>query len=103
MKQNLPSFMHDSDVGWAYYDFRAEWGQFLQHGITTQFNGEIDRCFWGALDDRNVLRNNRTIERYRSYRLGCEGGESIAQGPCAYETVSESGDKISVWRTCRDL
>ena len=50
-----------------YQDFLEEWCQFLQLGLTSDFNGEIDRYFWRNLGMNNFTRHAK--ERYKSVQF----------------------------------
>ena len=50
-----------------FNDFLYEWSELLQHGLTAEFNGEVDRCFWRALGPPHFLHNKK--ERYHSFHF----------------------------------
>ena len=72
MKKILPACANDKSEETAqilpqFSDFLYEWSEFLQLGLTSDFNGEIDRCFWTALGPAHFLRNGQ--ERYSSFHF----------------------------------
>lgn len=72
MKKILPACANDKSEKTAQIlpqlsNFLYEWSEFLQLGLTSEFNGEIDRCFWRALGPAHFLRNGQ--ERYNSFQF----------------------------------
>jgi hypothetical protein len=103
-KKNLPECLvstKEPSLFLGYNRFVAEWGHFLQQGITNHMNGEIDRCFFGALGTNNFLYAQKAIERYQSFRLEVNTLPRAATNEalsCHYQTVSRDGTKLSIWR-----
>lgn len=50
-----------------FNDFLYEWSELLQLGLTSEFNGDIDRCFFRALGPPHFLQNKE--ERYNSFHF----------------------------------
>lgn len=72
MKKTLPDCAGRLDSNASriipqFNDFFYEWSELLQLGLTSEFNGEIDRCFWRALGPLHFLQNQE--ERYRSFHF----------------------------------
>lgn len=97
VKKNLPEWLRDFDeedsLHHYYQRFIGEWGTFLQLGITEFQNGELDRCFWGALGPESFLSANRKLERYRSFQFA---PETPSLGQRFYESVCDSGSRLMV-------
>ena len=72
MKKILPDCVGDLDSrGYKIVpqlnEFLCEWSELLQLGLTSRFNGEIDRCFWSALGPLHFLQDKE--ERYHSFHF----------------------------------
>ena len=67
----LPTWFADTrtgkDVESGYQELIGEWGHLFRHGVLWAANGEIDRCFWGALGPLNCLSKARELEHYPSF------------------------------------
>ena len=79
MKKILPDCAKDINDVTAqilpqFNDFLYEWSELLQLGLTSEFNGEIDRCFWNALGPTHFLHN--CTERYYSFHLISQEAEA---------------------------
>lgn len=100
MKKNLPEWFRSRGgefIMRGYESFLAEWGRFLQRGVTRNLNGELERCFWGALGSANFLQSNRNIEKYPSYRIAHDSQDYTRGRICTYETLNAEGTKLSLW------
>lgn len=110
LRRNLPEWFRTCSEGNTLahsYEvlFIAEWSNFLQLGSTEDMNGEIDRCFWGALGPEHFMyRHGVAIERNKSYLLE-DGADSteLARGQenrkcCFYDTISSDGMRVSTWQ-----
>ncbi|KAK4463184.1 hypothetical protein QBC42DRAFT_250727 [Cladorrhinum samala] len=65
-----------------YYEFMSEWSELLQGGLTSNFNGELERCFWPTLGSESFLSRNRG-------RYECQVLE--AKQPCELTTSTSDG------------
>ena len=67
----LPTWFVDTregkEVESGYQELINEWGHLLKQGILWAANGEINRCFWGALGPSNCLSKARELEQYPSF------------------------------------
>ena len=81
-------------------EFLYEWSEFLQLGLTSEFNGEIDRCFWRALGPAHFLRNGQ--ERYHSFHFMSPQTPSEANASskplCFLHTLSHDGRDLVLCR-----
>ena len=50
-----------------FNNFLYGWSELLQLGLTSESNGETDRCFWGALGPPLFLENKE--ERYHTFHF----------------------------------
>jgi hypothetical protein len=91
-----------------YQHFIKEWGHFLKLGVDAlESSGIIEQCFWSALGKQNFLRTHGSeIEKNSSFLLEMnimaeEMGqdEGTLHKPCFYETISEDGSRMAVWKT----
>ncbi|KUI71954.1 hypothetical protein VM1G_07420 [Cytospora mali] len=104
MKRNIPEWFRKCDEGRLlvadYEIFISEWSKFLQMGVTNYMNGEIERCLWGALGQRNFLwKFGSEAEQNKSYLLGdIPASTTIRNDQCFYETICGDGKRVSVWR-----
>ena len=85
-----------------YRAFISEWNNLLdctqcdepqcdRYCFVNRFEGELDRCLWGALGPHNFLSSNRG--RYTSFMVG--GEEDLGPGSDPYhEAISQDGSKI---------
>ena len=101
MKKILPACVKDINDGSAqilhqFNDFLYEWSEFLQLGLTSEFNGEIDRCFWRALGPAHFLRVGQ--ERYHSFHLTSQQTTSEANAAtksfCFFHALSPNGQAV---------
>jgi hypothetical protein len=112
----MPEWFRQSEEGreitHQYEYFLAECSRLLQLGITGFFNGELERCFWGALEPNSFLRPHGVkIESNPSFRskrgdddFGVEDetcGSANGTG-CYYKTLSPDGKRIATWKVVRD-
>ena len=92
-----------SQYSTSYRSYTSEWSNLLScvycephclpHSTTKYFQGELDRCLWGALGPRNFLSSNRG--RYTSFMMCGEDG--VGPGKTSYhEGISQVGNKILV-------
>lgn len=108
-KVNLPQSLA-SDVGGQvlvdnHRDFLREWARFLRLGVTdSPERGRIDQIFWGALGKDNFLQKyGSIIESNRSFVLDTDNGPheneaKTLQSHCFYESFSDDGNELAVWR-----
>jgi hypothetical protein len=56
-RRNLPKWLikQEAAIHRQYQDFTSEWCEVLQRGLSNSFNGEVDRCLWGALGTASFL------------------------------------------------
>ena len=85
----------------SYRSYTSEWRNLLNccdepcciaHSNSKHFQGELDRCLWGALGPGNFLSSNRG--RYTSFMIGEDG---VGPGKMSYhEAISQVGNKVLV-------
>ena len=79
-----------------FNDAICEWSEFLQLGLTSEFNGEIDRCFWRALGPAHFLQNGE--ERYRSFHFispeTLSGVAESTKGCCFFHALTPDGHEL---------
>ena len=87
-----------------YRSYTSEWSNLLScvycndprcfpHSTSKHFQGELDRCLWGALGPGNFLSPNRG--RYTSFMMCGEDG--FGPGEMSYhEAISQAGNKVLV-------
>lgn len=79
-----------------FNDFLYEWSEFLQLGLTSEFNGEIDRCFWKALGPEHFLRLGQ--ERYHSFHFTSSRTTSDASAAtksfCFFHSLTPDGHEL---------
>jgi hypothetical protein len=71
MRRTLPTWMKGSEIFKQYSEFATEWEEVLQQSLFGDINGEVDRCFWEALNKPNLLSHYKC--RYKVYAL-CDDG-----------------------------
>ena len=105
MKKILPACAKDISDNTAkvlpqFNDFLYEWSELLQLGLTSEFNGEIDRCFWRALGPEHFLRLGQ--ERYHSFHFASPRTTSDAsdstQNFCFFHSLSPDGQELALCR-----
>ena len=105
MKKILPACAKDVSDDTAqilpqFSDFLYEWSEFLQLGLTSEFNGEIDRCFWRALGPAHFLRLGP--ERYHSFHFMSPQTTSevsaVTQNLCFFHALSPNGQDLVLCR-----
>lgn len=79
-----------------FNDFIYEWSELLQLGLTSEFNGEIDRCFWRALGPPHFLQNKK--ERYHSFDFMSPDTlseiEDSTKDACYFHALSPAGSEL---------
>ena len=103
MKKILPACakdVSDAQILPQFNDFLYEWSEFLQLGLTSEFNGEIDRCFWRALGPEHFLRLGQ--ERYHSFHFASpqtttDAGAST-QKLCFFHSLTSDGQELVLCR-----
>ena len=68
IKKNLPDLLEsgaDRKLWRDYHEFLAEWGIFLQRGVTENVNGEMSRCLWSTLSTANYFRRHKHLQRFQ--------------------------------------
>ena len=103
MKKILPACakdISDAQILPQFNDFLYEWSEFLQLGLTSEFNGEIDRCFWRALGPEHFLRLGQ--ERYHSFHFASPQTTSDAsastQNFCFFHSLTPDGQELVLCR-----
>lgn len=83
-----------------FNDFIYEWSEFLQLGLTSEFNGEIDRCFWRALGPEHFLRLGQG--RYHSFHFTSPRTTSDARAAtksfCFFHSLTSDGQELVLCR-----
>ena len=94
----------------SYRSYTSEWHNLLgcvccdeprciAHSTSKHFQGELDRCLWGALGPGNFLSSNRG--RYTSFMMCGEDG--VGPGKMSYhEGISQVGNKVLVLHESAD-
>lgn len=105
MKKILPACVKDISEDSAHIlpqfnDFLYEWSEFLQLGLTSEFNGEIDRCFWRALGPEHFLRLGQ--ERYCSFHFASPrttiDASAVAKSFCFFHSLTPDGQELVLCR-----
>ena len=109
MKKILPDCAGHLDYNTSkilpqFNDFIYEWSELLQLGLTSEFNGEIDRCFWRALGPPHFLQNK--TERYHSFHFMSpdtlsETAESI-KDMIYFHALSPAGNELVLCKVQSD-
>lgn len=94
-RRNLPKWLikQEGTIHRQYQDFTSEWCEVLQRGMSNSFNGEVDRCLWGALGSSSFLSKNQS--RYLSFRFQIpevDEQESI----CRVQKLSTDGKSLTI-------
>lgn len=101
MKKILPTCVKDisddsAQIMPQFNDFLYEWSEFLQLGLTSEFNGEIDRCFWRALGPDHFLRLGQ--ERYHSFHFASPRTTSDISAAtkdfCFFHSLTPDGQEL---------
>ncbi|KAK8189293.1 uncharacterized protein BKA78DRAFT_167295 [Phyllosticta capitalensis] len=111
VKRHLPSWFENcverGNMVSDFDKFLAEWKNFLHLGETECLNGEIERCFWGALGPSSFMyKTGSMIERNKSVLLDAapqimgSARKNVSEGPWLYETISQDGTRVSTWQVC---
>ena len=58
----------------GYQEYRNEWLNHLRREIFLGGNGEVARCFWGALGPKSFLFKAKELERYSSFMFTNQSG-----------------------------
>ena len=94
----LPTWFAHTRTGNAvergYQEFIGEWGHLLRQGVLWTANGEIDRCFWGALGPTNFLSKAKEFERYPSFMFMEETGSNERCDAQYFHAVSPDGRQL---------
>ena len=94
----LPTWLADTTTGRAvesgFREFLDEWGHLLRQGVLWAANGEIDRCFWGALGPLNCLSQAKELERYPSFMMMEETASSERHNTQYFHAVSPDGTQL---------
>ena len=97
-KRVLPSWFAETPTGSAvesgYWELIGEWGHLLRQGILWAANGEIDRCFWGALGPINYLSKAKGLERYPSFMFMEETGSKGRRNAYYAHATSPDGKQL---------
>lgn len=96
IRRTLPIWMLHNEDGLhsQYKDWQGEWCELLQCGQSRQFNGEIDRCFWGALGSSNFL--SRNAGRYQSFEICQIRNDHKEDNFCRIQQLSADGKNLIV-------
>ncbi|KAK8249067.1 hypothetical protein IWZ00DRAFT_316077 [Phyllosticta capitalensis] len=111
VKRHLPSWFENcverGNMVSDFDKFLAEWKNFLHLGETECLNGEIERCFWGALGPSSFMyKTGSMIERNKSVLLDAapqimgSARKNVSEGPWLYETISQDEIRVSTWQVC---
>lgn len=101
LKKNLPDWFREeagSTISSDYYQFLAEWGSFLQQGITASLNGEIDRCFWQALGPKNYFSRWAHLQRHETHLLDILDKDDTERPACYHDSLDVETRLLSTWR-----
>ena len=94
----LPTWLADTIAGRAvesgFRELLDEWGHLLRQGVLWAANGEIDRCFWGALGPFNCLSQAKELERYPSFMMMEETASSERHNAQYFHAVSSDGTQL---------
>lgn len=94
----LPTWFADTTAGraieYGFREFLDEWGHLLKQGVLWAANGEIDRCFWGALGPLNGLSQAKELERYPSFMMMEETASSDQRDTQYFHAVSLDGTQL---------
>ncbi|KAL5320545.1 hypothetical protein ACEPPN_011354 [Leptodophora sp. 'Broadleaf-Isolate-01'] len=103
VRKTLPNWMplHENSLHRQYLEFQGEWCDLLQCGQSRQFNGELDRCFWGALGRNNFLSSGNC--RYQSFEFSHNKREEGVESRCQIQQLSADGKSlVTGWIQTRD-
>jgi hypothetical protein len=81
----------------GYRTFVGEWGSLLDEDthVGGDCEGEIDRCFFGALGPKNFLHKGPS--RYKSFMFSEVSDEDSVEAPLRYyEGVDETGSCLAI-------
>ncbi|KAH7364600.1 hypothetical protein BKA65DRAFT_141598 [Rhexocercosporidium sp. MPI-PUGE-AT-0058] len=95
VRKTLPNWMplHENSLHRQYLEFQGEWCDLLQCGQSRQFNGELDRCFWGALGSNNFLSNSNC--RYKTFDFKKRQPKDGANDRCQIQQLSPDGKSLT--------
>lgn len=100
LKKNLPDWFREetgSAISSDYYQFLAEWGSFLQQGITASLNGEIDRCFWQALGPNNYFSRWAHLQRHVTHLLDVSVKHDAERLACYHDFLDVEKRSLTTW------
>jgi hypothetical protein len=93
-RRTLPNWMRGSELSRQYLNFTSEWGELLRRGLSTEFNGEVDRCFWKALGALNFLSHNNS--RYQSFNFSQSASLEDKGSICRVQQMSSDGKNLTL-------
>ncbi|KAI4913190.1 hypothetical protein J4E85_010923 [Alternaria conjuncta] len=101
IKKNLPDLLEsgaDRKLWRDYHEFLAEWGIFLQRGVTENVNGEMSRCLWSTLSTANYFRRHKHLQRFQMALILEDGsGPSETADRALYDVSFTDELNVTVW------
>ena len=94
----FPTWFVESQTGKVLeincHEYINEWSSLLRRGVSWGANGEIDRCFWGALGPSSFLSKARELERYTSFMFSNEPEANEIQNVQYFHAISSDGSQL---------
>ena len=87
--RGLPSWLEGDEICDRYLQFISEWGELLQYGPSTKFNGELDRCFWGISTGLQGFKS-----RYTTFIFNVDNEVKKAQNKYWVQRLLPGGDQL---------
>ncbi|OCB91439.1 hypothetical protein A7U60_g1317 [Sanghuangporus baumii] len=102
-RRAFPDWFMESKAGQqtarCYNRFLYDWQHFLisSFGIVVRsYAGELDRCWWTALDPHNFLTRSKARSRYINFRLQADDSDIVLGPRERFSGISMSGKELKV-------
>ncbi|KAL7780825.1 hypothetical protein V8C43DRAFT_329027 [Trichoderma afarasin] len=92
-KRVFPNWLLKSELFRQYSIFSSEWSELLQSGLTSNLNGELDRCIWMSLGHNHFLSSLPC--RYESFIFATKDTEASNSSRCWIQKLSPNHEYIT--------
>ncbi|PTB57558.1 hypothetical protein M431DRAFT_343923 [Trichoderma harzianum CBS 226.95] len=92
-KRVFPNWLLKSELFRQYSIFSSEWSELLQSGLTSNLNGELDRCIWMSLGHNHFLSSLPC--RYESFIFATKETEASNSSRCWIQKLSPNHEYIT--------
>ncbi|KAL6834745.1 hypothetical protein V8C40DRAFT_261437 [Trichoderma camerunense] len=92
-KRVFPNWLLKSELFRQYSIFSSEWSELLQSGLTSNLNGELDRCIWMSLGHNHFLSSLPC--RYENFIFATKETEASNSSRCWIQKLSPNHEYIT--------